>query len=255
MGEQRYLGLVELAKAAKPCPPTTRQRLEKFEAIQVEIQQQIQLDLDKLDRWAKSRDAVLERVANLKAQLEHARTEHKQAVLDLQSQYVAETPKTAPKISIREICEGRLDLESILTMDDFLGTQEAQELYDLETQEVEELTKRKDEVAQQIQKGLADYSKASLDKVKAALAAQKEQLQRLEGKKRKIGGGDPEPGPAAASTGGAGPAAAASAPAADAPACAAAPAAAEGPKPAAGDSPTFEERLAAAMQEREARSL
>ena len=197
LGEQRYLGLVELAKAAKPCPPTTRQRLEKFEAIQLEIQQQIQLDLDKLDRWAKSRDAVLERVANLKDQLEHARNEHKQAVRDLQSQYVAETPKEAPKISIREICEGRLDLESILTMDDFLGTQEAQELYDLETQEVEELTKRKDEVAQQIQKGLADYFRASLDKVKAAQAAQKEQLQRLEGKKRKIGGGDPVPGTAA----------------------------------------------------------
>ncbi|CAK0902724.1 unnamed protein product, partial [Prorocentrum cordatum] len=167
LGEQRYLGLVALAKAAQPCPPTTRQRLEKFEGIQLEIQNQIQQDLDKLDRWAKSRDAVLERVANLKDQLEHARQEHKQAVLDLQSQYAAETPKTAPKISIREICEGRLDLENILTMDDFLGAQEAQELHDLESQEVEELTKRKDEVAQQIQKGLADYFKASLDKAKA----------------------------------------------------------------------------------------
>ena len=57
------------------------------------------------------------------------------------------------------------------------------------------------------------------------------------------------PGTAAVGTDGAG-----SAPAASA-AAAAAPAAAEGSKPAAAGAPTFEERLAAAIQEREAKSL
>ena len=89
VGQQRYLGLLAVAKAAQPSPPTTRQRLEKYELVQKDIQKQIQLDLDKLDRWAKSRDAVLERVADLKQQLETAKKQHQQAVQDLQREYAA----------------------------------------------------------------------------------------------------------------------------------------------------------------------
>ena len=243
VGEQRYLGLLALAQAAKPSPPTTRQRLEKYEEIQSEIQKKILLDLDRLDRWAKSRDAVLERVADLKQQLETAKREHKQAVLELQTQYATEAPRPAPKISIREICEGRLELDSILTMDDFLGTEEAKAQYELESQDMEELNKRKDELARQIQAGLSAAFKSTLDQAKAAQEAQRAQLQRLEGKKRKIEAPG-EGGTAAASANGAGPAQA-STPAAAAPAAAA----------PASDGPSFDDRLTAALEERDRRNL
>ena len=212
--------------------------------VQKDIQKHIQVDLDRLDRWAKSRDAVRERVADLKQQLETAKKEHQQAVQDLQREYAAEVPKQAPAISMRELVEGRLELESILTMGDFLGTEAAKDEYDLEPKELEELNKRKDELAKQIQAGLAAVFKSSLDQAKAAQEAQRVQLQRLEGKKRKIEP-RPEAGGAAAETDGSGPA--------QAPAAAAAASSVAAPPPHAG--PSFDDRLAAAMREHEARSL
>ena len=132
--------------------------------VQKDIQKQIQLDLDKLDRWAKTRDAaVLERVAGLKQQLDTAKKEHQQAVQDLQREYATEVPKAAPTISIRELVEGRLTLENVFSIDDFLGTETAKEEYGLESSDLDELNKRKDEIAKQIQAGLSSIFKQTLD--------------------------------------------------------------------------------------------
>ena len=240
VGEQRYLGLAAAAKAAQPVPPTTRQKLEKSELVQRDLEKKLQQNLDTLERWKKSRDALLERVADLKQQLDAAAQEHQQAVRDLQREYSPEAPKQPPKISIRELVEGRLELENILTMEDFLGTETAKEEYDLEAGDLEELNKRKDELSKQIQAGLATVFKGSLDKAKKAQEEQQNHLQRLEGKKRKTASG---------STAGGGAGSAQPGGATDQ----AAPAAAQEPPPAApgplASAPSFHERLAAAMHE------
>ena len=53
VGQQRYLAMLAVAKAAEPRVPTTRQRLEKAEQDSKDINKKLQLDLDKLNRWKK----------------------------------------------------------------------------------------------------------------------------------------------------------------------------------------------------------
>ncbi|CAK0867097.1 unnamed protein product, partial [Prorocentrum cordatum] len=114
-------------------------QLERPELVVSDLQERIQADLERLERWDKSRAAVFDRVADLSGQLDDAKKEHQQ---------------------------GHGTLETILTMDDFLGTDAAKRDYDLEASDLDELNKRKDEIAKQVQAGLADIFKATLGKAK-----------------------------------------------------------------------------------------
>ncbi|CAK0851970.1 unnamed protein product [Prorocentrum cordatum] len=195
-GAQRYLELAAAGKAAEPQAPAARQRWQKAEQEHADITRKLQSEMDKLDRWRKSQANLISTIADVQLKMDAAEHEVKTALAEIQSEHAereASQRQSQPTISIRKLVEGEVQLDNILSMDVFLGTEAVFADYDLDPGDKDELEQRKTDVAKQIQAGLAQMFTGALDKAKEAIEAQRKHVSRLEGKRRRTGTGGRRP--------------------------------------------------------------
>eukprot|EP00959_Pyramimonas_sp_CCMP1952_P400944 8401478-Pyramimonas_sp.AAC.1 len=89
------------------------------------------------------------------AELEAADQEVAQTFSAVQAQAQPATQSAAPTgISIRALVDGQIDLTKVFTVDDFMGTSALAKDYELDDADEQELCRRKDAAAQEIQQAL-----------------------------------------------------------------------------------------------------
>ncbi|CAK0808936.1 unnamed protein product, partial [Prorocentrum cordatum] len=185
-GSSRYRSLA--ARAPPPAPaPTLRDAWRRAEQRQAELESKLETLHGKLRRWRTSMGELCATIQGTSAELEAADQEVAQTFSAVQAQAQPATQSAAPTgISIRALVDGQIDLTKVFTVDDFMGTSALAKDYELDDADEQELCRRKDAAAQEIQQALQTLFQGAVDKAKQAMGEHTQHVQRLEGKKRRV---------------------------------------------------------------------